>query len=545
VRALDDARVPARGAETGVHANYAGGVSGTTVICGLDRLSLSIVVALRMLDERVTVVAESARPGMRRSAGAAGATLVEGSTEELAQLEGVDLADARCLVLTESADLGNLQAALAAREVNPDVRVVMRMFSAELAERASRLLPNSRVLSASREAAPYFAADALGLSTLPTRHVWGRHLAVHEDGDQHLVDLGDGLFLTPVEPPRLVRRPRGHRLRELRRAVRALFDLRLAITGGALAGWIAIAVVVFHAALRLSWVDAIYFTVTTAATVGYGDISLLAAAAWVKLYGSLFMVLSGIGLALLFALAADAVIGARILAALGVPPRGLRGHVVVVGLGNTGHRIVQHLLDAGVEVAAAEVSEQNRHVGEARRQGVAVLVGDGRYRDSLRTLSVEGASAVVAATDDDLANLETALTARELNPDARIVVRLFDPELAQRARAQLGLDACHSVPALAMPAFVAAALGEGVLSTFEHGSRLWLVAEVWVRPGSRAAGADTATLERDGELHVLAVRDRGEERWRPAHPDRLEAGHEVLLAGTRERWEEVRALAAG
>jgi Trk K+ transport system NAD-binding subunit len=218
--------------------------------------------------------------------------------------------------------------------------------------------------------------------------------------------------------------------------------------------------------------------------------------------------------------------------------------VVVVGLGNTGYRIVQHLLDAGVEVAAAERSEANRFVGTARRQGVPVLVADGRYRDSLRALSVEGASAVIAATDDDLANLETGLTARELNAQARIVVRLFDPELAARARAQLGLDACHSVPALAMPAFVAAALGEGVLSTFEHGSQLWVVAELWVCAGSGADGAATDSLERTGDLHVLAIRDRAEERWRPGHPDRLEAGHQVLLAGTRERWEQVRALVA-
>jgi Trk K+ transport system NAD-binding subunit len=521
-------------------------VAGTTVVCGLDRLSLRIVVALRSLGERVTVVAESARPALLREAKHSGARVVEGSSEDIAQLGAVNLRAARCLVLTESADLGNLQVALAAREVNPDLRIVMRMFSTELAERASRLLPNSRVLSASREAAPYFAADALGLAAVPTRHVWGRHLAIHPGGaDDHLVDLGGGMFLAPIAPPRLVRHRRSRGLRDLRRGMRALFDLRLALTGGALVLLVALSVGVFHTGLRLSWVDAIYFTMTTASTTGYGDVNLLGAPDWLKLYGSLFMILSAIGLALLFALAADAVIGARILEALGVPRRGMRGHVVVVGLGNTGHRIVQHLLDAGAEVAAADVSEANRFVGDARRQGVAVLVADGRYRDSLRALSVEGASAVIAATDDDLANLETALTARELNPQARIVVRLFDAELAERARAQLGLDACHSVPALAMPAFVAAALGEGVLSTFEHGSRLWLVAEVWVRQGSRADGLGTAALERTGDLHVLAVRDRAEERWRPGHPDLLEAGHRVLLAGTRERWEQVRALAAG
>lgn len=520
-------------------------MSGTTVVCGLDRLSLPIVLALRGLGERVTVVAESPRASLVRAVTAAGARLVQGSSDEVAQLDDVQLPSARCLVLTESADLANLQVALAAREVNPGLRIVMRMFSAELADRASRLLPNSRALSASREAAPYFAAGALGLAAVPTRHVWGRHLAVHRDGaGERLVDLGGGTFLAPVDPPRLVRRRRSHHVSELRRAARALFDLRLALTGGALAVLVALSVALFHSVLRLSWVDALYFTVTTASTTGYGDINLLAAPAWVKVYGSLFMILAAIGTALLVALAADAVIGARILQALGVPPRGLRGHVVVVGLGNTGHRIVQHLLDAGVEVAAAERDEQNRFIGDARRQGVAVLAADGRYRDSLHALSVEGASAVIAATDDDLANLETALTARELNPAARIVVRLFDPELAERARDQLGLDACHSVPALAMPAFVAAALGEGVLSTFEHASRQWLVAEVWVRPGSRADGMDTGSLEAGGDLHVLAIRDRGEERWRPTHPDRLEAGHEVLLAGTRERWEQVRTLAS-
>jgi Trk K+ transport system NAD-binding subunit len=528
-----------------MHPSILAAVDDTTVVCGLDRLSLRIVLALRSLGERVTVIAEAPRPALRREAVAAGARVVEGSAEDIAQLDEVDLRAARCLVLSESADLGNLQVALAAREVNPHVRIVMRMFSTELAERASRLLPNSRVLSASREAAPYFAADALGLTSVPTRHVWGRHLALDPGGaDDHLVDLGDGMYLAPVQPPRLVRRRRSRHLRELRRAAGALFDLRLAITGGALALLVALSIVIFHAAMGLTWVNAVYFTVTTSATVGYGDFNLQNAPDWLKLYGILFMILSAISLALLFALAADAVIGARILEALGVPRRGMRGHVVVVGLGNTGYRIVQHLLDAGVEVAAAERSDANRFVGTARRQGVPVLVADGRYRDSLRALSVEGARAVIAATDDDLANLETGLTARELNAEARIVVRLFDPELAARARAQLGLDACHSVPALAMPAFVAAALGEGVLSTFEHGSQLWVVAELWVRPGSRADGAATESLERTGDLHVLAIRDRAEERWRPGHPDLLEAGHQVLLAGTRERWEQVRALAA-
>jgi hypothetical protein len=65
-------------------------VAGTTVVCGLDRLSIRIVFALRSLGERVTIVAEAPRPGLLREARAAGARVVEGSSEEIAQLGAVD-----------------------------------------------------------------------------------------------------------------------------------------------------------------------------------------------------------------------------------------------------------------------------------------------------------------------------------------------------------------------------------------------------------------------------------------------------------------------
>jgi hypothetical protein len=52
-------------------------------------------------------------------------------------------------VPTDDADLGNLQGGLAAREINPKLRIVMRMFSADLADRATRLL----VLRASQQQA--------------------------------------------------------------------------------------------------------------------------------------------------------------------------------------------------------------------------------------------------------------------------------------------------------------------------------------------------------------------------------------------------------
>lgn len=529
---------------------------GHTVMCGLERISLRVARALVQLGERVTIVAEAPDSGLLREARRAGARVIEGRWSDVAQLQSAGLAEARCIVLTENADLGNVQVALAAREVNPDVRVVLRMFNAELADRATRLLSNSRVVSTSAEAAPYFAAATLGMAGAPSGLAWGRHVEVRvsepETGDHDFgpVYLGDGESLQPLEPPVLPHRRHWRRAAAYRRALLSLLDPRLAVLGTAVALLLAVSVAIFHGANGLypsagqptgvSWLDALIFAVTTA----YGNTDLSRAGVEVKVYAILYMFAAALGLALTFGLVADVVIGAQIQEALGVPRGRMRNHVVVLGLGNLGYRTTLHLLAAGVEVAACEQRAAGRFVAIARRLGVPVLIADANYLDSLRALSVDRARAVLAATSDDLANLEAALAARELNPNARVITRLFDQDLADRAQVQLHITECQSVSALATPAFVAAALGDGVLSIIERRRCLWLLAEATIAAGSAADGTTVAALEAQGDLRVLAGRDGSVMRWRPHRGDRLRAGHDVLVACSREAWERLRVAVA-
>jgi Trk K+ transport system NAD-binding subunit len=469
--------------------------------------------------------------------------------------------------------------------VNPSIRIVLRMFNAELADRATRLLANSRVVSSSAEAAPYFAAAALGLDTVPARRAWGRHLVIDsaagigasdggagsagigtaaarlratlslataEQQPQHEpLDLGEGEYLHILEPPDAPPRSvSSRRLRTYRRLVLGLLDPRLSVLGTGLVLLLGLSVAVFHNARGLypgsgqntlvSWVDALVFTITTA----YGNTNLSGADVWVKLYAVAFMFAGALALAMTFGLVADVVIGARLVEALGVPRGHMRDHVVVLGLGNLGFRTVSHLLETGVEVAAADSRANGRFVAIARRRGVPVLIADAHFLDSLQALSVDHARAVVAATSDDMANLEAALVARELNPGARVIARLYDQELAERAQQQLHITSCQSVSQLATPAFVAAALGEGVLSTIERRRRLWLLAEAGVEPGSEAEGMTLEVIEAAGDLRVVAVRDESGERWRPHSPPRLRAGHEVLVACSREGWDRLRRQVA-
>jgi len=542
-------------------------VGNHTIICGLERISLRVATALIELGERVTIVGESPDPALLREARRVGAQVVQGSTADLAHLRGVDLGAARCVVLTEDDDLSNLEAALGARDLNPAIRVVLRMFDAELAERAIGLLDNTRVLSSSAEAAPYFAAAALGVEPEPARLAWGRHVvlkAATEDAEpgangtggegvegnraEPPVRLGDDL-LHLIAPQRSLRPKRFRRLGVVRRGLLALADPRLVVLAAVVAALVTTSVVVFHSARDLypgsaqatasSWVDALVFTVTTA----YGNTDLSHAALWLKLYAVGFMLAVALGLALTFGLIADVTVGSSIMEALGAPRGRMRNHVVVLGLGSVGYRTVLQLVDAGTEVAASDNWATGQFVALVRRMGVPVLITDRLHLEGLRALSVPRAHAVVAASSNDLTNLGVALAARELNPRARVIVRLFGQELASRAQQQFRITACLSVSALATPAFVAAALGDGVLATLEGSSRLWLLAEIQVLPGSEADGMTVEALEALPDLRVLAVRDGQREWWRPICPQRLTAGMEVLVACNRELWLRLRSMA--
>jgi Trk K+ transport system NAD-binding subunit len=296
---------------------------------------------------------------------------------------------------------------------------------------------------------------------------------------------------------------------------------------GALAVALVVSAEVFHSAAGFGWLNSLYFTVTTITTTGYGDLNLLHEPVGVKLYGMGLMLLGGLIVAVLFALVTDAVVTARIARTLGELPRPRSDHAVVCGLGRVGFRIVQRLVSAGIPCVAVERSEDNPFLDATRRLGVPVLVDDASRRETLTPLHIPNARVVLAVTDDDLANLETALNARALNPNLRVVMRLFSHDLAARADRTFNIAISRSVSALAAPAFVAAVVRRRVVATVPLGSRALAVADL---PGAALAGRTVREAEAELELRVLARDDA----WWPAAQERIEAGSRLLVLASRE-----------
>src|SRR6202000_2800637 len=135
---------------------------------------------------------------------------------------------------------------------------------------------------------------------------------------------------------------------------------------------------------------------------------------------------------------------------------------------------------------------------------------------------------LITATSSDMVNLETALQARAMRGDdsLRIVLRLFDDDLAYRVSRNLANVVSRSVSYLAAPAFAVAMLEHQVLRTIPVGRHVLLIADLRVEPGGASAGGPLPDRESDGLSRVLAMAERGKPRfsWPPRHDHRLVVG---------------------
>ncbi len=225
--------------------------------------------------------------------------------------------------------------------------------------------------------------------------------------------------------------------------------------------------------------------------------------------------LSGLtGLLLLPVLVAAALEGLgtfRNATALRRPPRGLSGHVVLLGLGKVGTRVLAQLHELGTPVVCVEADPEARGIALARRLRVPTVVGDVTHEGVLEAAKIQRAHALLALTSDDTTNLEAALYARSVKPQLRVTLRLFDDRFATavyrtlRAAHPRARTRSRSVSFLAAPAFAGAMMGRQIIGAISVERRVLLVARVEVRGHAALEGRTIADVFRPGLLRVLAV----------------------------------------
>ncbi|MFP5502860.1 MAG: potassium channel family protein [Candidatus Sericytochromatia bacterium] len=216
-------------------------------------------------------------------------------------------------------------------------------------------------------------------------------------------------------------------------------------------------------------------------------------------------------------------------------------HVIVCGLGHVGVRIVQQLVANGTDCVAIE-QEENAFVSEVKALGVPVLIGDVRKPEVLTKALVAQADAIVAATDNDLVNIECGLTARELAPGIRVVLRMFDQALAKKIEKSFDFEAGFSTSALAAPVFAAAAVTRNVIHSFVVEDTVLNTVELVVRQGAKLEGRTIDSLRAELEVTFLMAQSGKEIDWNPPPGMVLEAGTKVLVVTTLEALRELEHL---
>jgi Trk K+ transport system NAD-binding subunit len=586
----------------GVSSTYAGW-RGHVIVCGLHGVGLRIVELLNASGVPTVVVDDHPDLRQARNLIGWGIPHIAGSSRSAEVLAEAGLAGAEAVICAQEDDLRTLETALLTRELRADVRVVVQLSNPavgralsginvavldvaglsapSITEACLRTGVQEIRLAGERFAAARTVAPRAGtlreiygaLAPIAVLRAGGGDVVICP-GRDHLVEPGDGVTLfgtadelhgagvithrhapgafpgslgvvatTPGTPGLLGRSLRSvrHLAASLvqavdRRLVLALFALFTVVIGSTLILRLAYRLGGHHIPL----LDAVYFTAETVTTVNYGDFSFRNQSPWLMGGAIVLMLLGALFVAVFFAMLTDMLVSRRIEESLGRRRiTGLRGHVLVIGLGSVGMQVLSRLAAAGSDVVVVEKHDGNRHLSQARALGVPVVVADATLPETLESVSLASASAVAVLTSDDLANLETGLAVRD-QLGARwdrtpVVLRMFDPQLARSVRHNFGFRNVRSTAALAAPWFVGAALGLDVLSTFYVGDEPLLVARLKV---TRGGGLDGLAMQDLGaQIRILAISrtlDQGYLEHPPRRGTRLGAGDEAYLIGPYE-----------
>lgn len=504
-------------------------MSQPVLICGFGRVGWRILDHLRAAGVPVHVISQN-DPGDERLQGV---TYFPGDCRRPELLERAGVKTARGVVIVTSDDLVNVSTALLVRQLNPDVRIVVRMFNQNLLPRLGAAVKNTIALSVSALTAPLIALTALTGDTLGAFNLDGQPQQVAE------IAIADGSSLAGARLNELARR---HRLLILAHTAKdgaprlwttlpgdtelAVGDRVVAcgrpedlaplltgevsdlIGGVRWAGWfrrqirivgrtfgaidrsvqftslgllltLFVSTLVFRFGMNTGWADGLYQTVSIVATGG--DLHAEKQEPWAKVFVSGLKIAGAALLAIFTAIFTQYFIRAKLGGAFEARRVPDGGHVVVCGLGNVGFRCVEELVRLGHPVAAIETVNDNPFAETVRRLGSAVIIGDATVPAVLKLARVGTARAVIAATESELKNLEIGLLVREANPHQRVVVRLTEPTFAAAAREAAGIQHAVSVPALAAPAFAAALYGDRVQTIVTVGGRALGIVEMTVQ----------------------------------------------------------------
>ncbi len=222
----------------------------------------------------------------------------------------------------------------------------------------------------------------------------------------------------------------------------------------------------------------------------------------------------------------------------------MSNHIVLVGLGKLGYRTYRMLRRLDEQVVIIERNPANRFLDIARREGTPLLVGDARHEALLEDANIKRAKSVILATDDDLVNLATASDARRLAPKIRVVLRMFDQDMADNIREGFKIHIAMSQSDRSAPAFATAAIDASIINSFVVDDRLIIMQRWRVRQDGPLCDRTVADLMTECGFVVIKHRAKDEMVTMFPPPDtRLQDGDRLVVQGPFDTLSQLRKTA--
>jgi len=302
--------------------------------------------------------------------------------------------------------------------------------------------------------------------------------------------------------------------------------------------------------LHVDALDALYMTVITISTVGYGEVAVMNDAA--KLF-SIFIIFAGLsavgyGVSSLvsFFFEGELRVAWR-KKRMNSKIQELENHYIVCGAGDVGRTVIKNLQESGGGFVVIE--ENEKRVEELEQAGILTVHGNATSEDALQKAGIERAKGIVCTLPTDSENVFTVLTAREMNEGIYIVSKAVEPSAHNKLK-KAGADNTISPNEIGGQRIAALLLRPSVISFLDVITRAGDVTldleEVVISPASVLAGKklSEAKIPEQTGLIVLALKrkDNAKFKFNPRSNEVIREGDTMVVLGTGEQVDMLETL---
>jgi voltage-gated potassium channel len=305
---------------------------------------------------------------------------------------------------------------------------------------------------------------------------------------------------------------------------------------------------------KWSFLDALWHTIITISTVGYGEIHPLSTS------GRIFTMLVIVVAFAVFAYGASAVAAMIfegqlrkifVIKRMEKMASKLKNHTIICGLGRTGQAAIKELWKEKIPFVVVEKDESKIEEARENYPNLIYILGDATQDETLIKAGIKSAANLIVATADDADNLFITLSAKNLNPNLRIVTRANREENVLKLKRAGATEVIlpNVIGGLRMASL---AIRPSVVTFLDivthHGEIDLRLEEVRVLKGSPFHGRLLKDLEIPKKTGVIVIgvrRKDGSFILNPTSTTMVLEGDSLIIIGTREQAEKLKSFVKG